>query len=201
MFLISLTVTQLCKKMGKPKQRSQPCCGNQDLFGCDEDEEEKKEEEEDERDRFLFSQFLYSQESEADTEDSDGEERGRSLKKNHLGGDRDTSQSGFLQKLTVFLAGLKILCGGALNSAGKVVAMLLLGLAGVVLPSVTSAVYFLVFLGLCSWWSCHRPVTLVAFNSLCVMIAIFGAGHLILLYLYQLPFFQDLVPSEDIFAR
>ncbi|EMP35810.1 Protein PIEZO2 [Chelonia mydas] len=33
------------------------------------------------------------------------------------------------------------------------------------------------------------------------MMAIFSAGHLAALYLYQLPYFQDLVPPDDIYAR
>uniref|UniRef100_A0A8C3IIS5 Piezo-type mechanosensitive ion channel component n=1 Tax=Chrysemys picta bellii TaxID=8478 RepID=A0A8C3IIS5_CHRPI len=72
---------------------------------------------------------------------------------------------------------------------------------GIILPSVTSAIYFFTFLGLCSWWACHRPITVVTFSSLCVMMAVFSAGHLAALYLYQLPYFQDLVPPDDIYAR
>uniref|UniRef100_K7GEW4 Uncharacterized protein n=1 Tax=Pelodiscus sinensis TaxID=13735 RepID=K7GEW4_PELSI len=118
-----------------------------------------------------------------------------------LGKEAGDQNPGFIQKITAFLAGLKIIFEAILTSAGKVVATLLLGLAGIILPSVTSAVYFFTFLGLCSWWACHRPITLATFSSLCVMMAIFSAGHLVALYLYQLPYFQDLVPPDDIYAR
>uniref|UniRef100_A0A670I236 Uncharacterized protein n=1 Tax=Podarcis muralis TaxID=64176 RepID=A0A670I236_PODMU len=113
----------------------------------------------------------------------------------------ENGQQRFLLKLTLFLAALRILCEGLFSSAGKLAVVLLLGLAGIILPSATSAVYFFIFLGLCSWWSCHRPISPVAFNSLCVLVAIFSAGHLGAFYLYQLPYFQDLVPPEDIYAR
>ncbi|XP_059753802.1 piezo-type mechanosensitive ion channel component 2-like [Balaenoptera ricei] len=38
-------------------------------------------------------------------------------------------------------------------------------------------------------------------STLCVFTAIFTVGHLGGLYLYQLPFFQDLVPPDDIYTR
>lgn len=72
---------------------------------------------------------------------------------------------------------------------------------GMVSPSITSAVYFGAFLGLGSWWACRRAVSSPFFSTLCVFMAIFTAGHLSHLYTYQLPFFQDLVPPTDIYAR
>uniref|UniRef100_A0A8C3TW88 Piezo type mechanosensitive ion channel component 2 n=1 Tax=Catharus ustulatus TaxID=91951 RepID=A0A8C3TW88_CATUS len=68
-------------------------------------------------------------------------------------------------------------------------------------PSLTSAVYFFVFLGLCTWWSCCQAFDPLIFSCLCVLMAIFSAGHLIGLYLYQLQFFQEVVPPEDFYAR
>ncbi|KAF7248884.1 Piezo-type mechanosensitive ion channel component 2, partial [Varanus komodoensis] len=139
-----------------------------------------------------------SQESEAETEDgTEDEETDGSFETDSLG----RSQSDILLKLTLFLEGLKILCEGVCRAADQVMAVLLLGIAGIILPSAASAVYFLIFLGLCSWWSCHRRISPDAFHSLYVSIAIFSAGHLFVLYLYQLPFFQDLVPPEDIHVR
>ncbi|XP_061486147.1 piezo-type mechanosensitive ion channel component 2-like [Rhineura floridana] len=156
---------------------------NQDLFSCDEEEEMEKE--------------MEAEAETEDTEDEEIEEMDGSLEKDHLG----NTQKGLLLKLTLFLAGLKIFCESVFSTAGKGVTMLLLGLAGIILPSATSAVYFFIFLGVCSWWSCHRPISPVAFSSLCVLIAIFSASHLAAFYLYQLPYFQELVPPEDIYAR
>ncbi|XP_026188600.1 piezo-type mechanosensitive ion channel component 2 [Mastacembelus armatus] len=107
----------------------------------------------------------------------------------------------FVQKLMVFAAGLRLLLSAIMNTAGKVVVTLLLGLAGIVLPSLTSGVYFGVFLGLTWWWVFGRSISLLLFSSLCVMMTIFSGGHLVALYLYQLPLSQQLVPPEDIYAR
>ncbi|AWP09441.1 putative piezo-type mechanosensitive ion channel component 2-like [Scophthalmus maximus] len=107
----------------------------------------------------------------------------------------------FVQKLIVFAAGLRMLLSAVMNTAGIVVVTILLGLAGITLPSLTSGVYFGVFLGLVWWWVLSRPVGLLLFSSLCVMMAIFSGGHLLALYLYQLPLSQQLVPPEDVYAR
>ncbi|XP_036605792.1 piezo-type mechanosensitive ion channel component 2-like [Trichosurus vulpecula] len=107
----------------------------------------------------------------------------------------------FLGKITAITAHLKTILDALVAIAGKVLVTLLLGLSGIIYPSLTSAVYFVTFLGICSWWSCHREVGTLAFSTMCVSLAIFTAGHIGSLYLYQLPYFQDLVPPEDIYAR
>ncbi|KAG7273270.1 hypothetical protein CRUP_009698, partial [Coryphaenoides rupestris] len=107
----------------------------------------------------------------------------------------------FVQKLMVFAAGLRLLMSTIMNTAGKVVVTLLLGLAGIIAASMTSCVYFLVFLGLVWWWVFHRSLSMLLFSTLCIMLALFSAGHLLLLYLYQLPLAQALVPHQDIYAR
>ncbi|TKS77326.1 Piezo-type mechanosensitive ion channel component 2 [Collichthys lucidus] len=98
----------------------------------------------------------------------------------------------FVQKLIVFAAGLRLLLSAIMNTAGKVVVTLLLGLAGV---------YFGAFLGLVWWWIFNRPISMLIFSSLCVMMAIFSGGHLLALYLYQLPLSQQIVPPEDVYSR
>ncbi|MGH0171582.1 UNVERIFIED_CONTAM: hypothetical protein FKN15_061479 [Acipenser sinensis] len=107
----------------------------------------------------------------------------------------------FILKIITFIGGLQLLLGEILNTAGKVVVTILLGLAGITVPSLTSGLYFFTFLAVVSWWSCCRTISLVLFSSLCVMMAIFSMGHLVGLYLYQLQLFQDLVPPHDIYAR
>lgn len=72
---------------------------------------------------------------------------------------------------------------------------------GITLPSLTSSVYFGAFLGLVWWWVFSRSIGLLLFSCLCVMMAIFSGGHLLALYLYQLPLTQQLVPPDDIYAR
>ncbi|KAK2851179.1 hypothetical protein Q5P01_007455 [Channa striata] len=82
----------------------------------------------------------------------------------------------FVQKLIVFAAGLRLLLSAIMNTAAKVVVDLTAG---------TSS----------------RSTSLLFFSSLCVMMAIFSGGHLLALYLYQLPLSQQLVPPDDVYAR
>ncbi|XP_058500051.1 piezo-type mechanosensitive ion channel component 2 [Solea solea] len=107
----------------------------------------------------------------------------------------------FVQKLMVFAAGVRLLLSAIMNTAGKVVVTILLGLAGIILPSLTSGVYFGVFLGLVWWWVFSRSISLLLFSSLCVMMSIFSGGHLLALYVYQLPLSQQIVPRDDVYAR
>lgn len=65
------------------------------------------------------------------------------------------------------------------------------------LPSLTSAVYFFIFLFLCTWWSLCRTFDTLIFSCMCVLMAIFSAGHIIVLYLYQFQFFQESIPPKD----
>ncbi|XP_062997362.1 piezo-type mechanosensitive ion channel component 1 [Elgaria multicarinata webbii] len=88
-----------------------------------------------------------------------------------------------------------------LMAVGKVLAVVLLALAGITLPSAFSSVYYLLFVGLCTWWACHFPVSHLAFNTLCIMVDVFAGGHLICLYGYQTPFMQKVFPPADIWAR
>lgn len=74
-------------------------------------------------------------------------------------------------------------------------------LAGIMLPSLTSAVYFFIFLFLCTWWSLCRTFDTLIFSCMCVLMAIFSAGHIIVLYLYQFQFFQESIPPEDSLIR
>lgn len=72
---------------------------------------------------------------------------------------------------------------------------------GITLPSLTSGMYFGAFIGLVWWWVFSRSISLLLFSCLCVMMAIFSGGHLLALYLYQLPLSQELVPPDDVYAR
>ncbi|XP_075034415.1 piezo-type mechanosensitive ion channel component 2-like, partial [Mixophyes fleayi] len=139
-------------------------------------------------------------ETESETEESENE-TDFSTDGDTLDKDVNDTRAKLIEKFTVFISGMKLLFEALFNTAGKVVVTLLLGLSGIILPSVTSALYFFIFLFLCSWWACNRSVSLVIFSSLCVMAAIFSAGHLTAVYLYQLPYFQEIIPPQDLYAR
>ncbi|KAB0344185.1 hypothetical protein FD754_021111 [Muntiacus muntjak] len=82
---------------------------------------------------------------------------------------------------------LREFIGNMITTEGKVVLKILLGSSGLMLPSLTSSVYFFVFLGLCTWWSWCQTFDPLLFSCLCILLAIFTVGHLIGLYLYQFP--------------
>nr|DBA16933.1 TPA: hypothetical protein GDO54_002459 [Pyxicephalus adspersus] len=88
-----------------------------------------------------------------------------------------------------------------LEAVGKCLALLLLALAGITVPSAFSAVYYLVFICFCTWWACHLPISYVGLNTLSVMVGFFAGGHLICLYGYQTPFIQALFPPAELWAR
>ncbi|XP_029388286.1 piezo-type mechanosensitive ion channel component 1 isoform X3 [Mus pahari] len=88
-----------------------------------------------------------------------------------------------------------------LMTSGRTLIIVLLALAGIAHPSAFSSVYLVVFLAICTWWSCHFPLSPLGFNTLCVMVSCFGAGHLICLYCYQTSFIQDMLPPASIWAR
>ncbi|XP_023560947.1 piezo-type mechanosensitive ion channel component 1 isoform X3 [Octodon degus] len=88
-----------------------------------------------------------------------------------------------------------------LVAAGRTLAVILLALAGIAHPSALSSVYLLAFLGICTWWACHFPISPLGLNALCVTVGCFGACHLICLYCYQTAFVQDVFPSASLWAR
>ncbi|NXG40592.1 PIEZ2 protein, partial [Psilopogon haemacephalus] len=113
----------------------------------------------------------------------------------------ETMKLKLLRRIASLASRLREFIGNMIITTGKVVVTILLGSAGMMVPSLTSAVYFFVFLGLCTWWSCCQVFDPLIFSCLCVLMAIFSAGHLIGLYLYQLQFFQEVIPPKDFYAR
>ncbi|XP_046898435.1 piezo-type mechanosensitive ion channel component 1 isoform X1 [Hypomesus transpacificus] len=88
-----------------------------------------------------------------------------------------------------------------LRDLGRILAIILLALAGITLPSAFSSIYFLLFISVCTWWACHLPISHLGFNALCVMVGFFTGGHLVCLYLYQSLFTQGLFPPHSLWAR
>ncbi|XP_078092171.1 piezo-type mechanosensitive ion channel component 2 [Mustelus asterias] len=130
--------------------------------------------------------------SERDTEEEEEEILGKEKAKN---------KAGLTQKLALFMAAMKDMVGLLIITVGKAVVTILLGFAGIVHPSVTSAVYFFLFLGLCSWWACGRIFSLFFFKRLCLLMVFFSGGHLAVIYLYQLPLIQGQLPPDGIHMR
>uniref|UniRef100_A0A667X6J1 Piezo type mechanosensitive ion channel component 1 (Er blood group) n=1 Tax=Myripristis murdjan TaxID=586833 RepID=A0A667X6J1_9TELE len=96
---------------------------------------------------------------------------------------------------------LKVKARKVLRDLGRILAISLLAVAGITLPSAFSAIYFLLFIGVCTWWACHLPISHLGFNALCVMVGFFTAGHMVCLYLYQSLLAQALFPPHSLWAR
>ncbi|XP_030060451.1 piezo-type mechanosensitive ion channel component 1 [Microcaecilia unicolor] len=115
--------------------------------------------------------------------------------------EEDEKESVAPQQAVQLTARLRVTADRLLKAMGTFFTILLLALAGITLPSALSGVYYLFFIGICTWWACHFPISHVGFNVVCVLVAFFAGGHLICLYSYQTPFIQQILPPESIWAR
>uniref|UniRef100_G3NCT7 Piezo type mechanosensitive ion channel component 1 (Er blood group) n=1 Tax=Gasterosteus aculeatus aculeatus TaxID=481459 RepID=G3NCT7_GASAC len=127
------------------------------------------------------------------SEDEDGEE-------SSLAGDPDEDVS-TATRAKQLAERLKTKARKVLRDLWKMLAIGLLALAGITLPSAFSAIYFLLFIGVCTWWACHLPISHLGFNALCVMVGFFTAGHMVCLYVYQSLLVQALFPPRSLWAR
>uniref|UniRef100_A0A670YYB1 Piezo type mechanosensitive ion channel component 1 (Er blood group) n=1 Tax=Pseudonaja textilis TaxID=8673 RepID=A0A670YYB1_PSETE len=122
--------------------------------------------------------------------------------KNHAGvGNPIQAAPGSPRRRAQLAARLRVKAHGLLMAVGKILAVVLIALAGITLPSAFSSVYYLLFVGLMTWWACHFSNSQLAFNALCIMVDIFAGGHLICLYGYQTPFMQETLPPTGLWAR
>uniref|UniRef100_A0A3Q3LMQ3 Piezo type mechanosensitive ion channel component 2 n=1 Tax=Mastacembelus armatus TaxID=205130 RepID=A0A3Q3LMQ3_9TELE len=169
MFMAGLAIWLLCRSL---VQKRPP----EDMAQYNDDFEAEEQAEEDEEDEEL-------------DEEEEEEEEEEEVK--------ESTKMKILRLVAEVASKLKEIIGNLITTAGKVVVTILLGLTGMMLPSLTSAVYFFIFLFLCTWWSLCRTFDTLIFSCMCVLMAIFSAGHLIVLYLYQFQFFQESIPPGD----
>ncbi|XP_046879747.1 piezo-type mechanosensitive ion channel component 2-like isoform X1 [Hypomesus transpacificus] len=156
------------------------------------DTQENVEEEEDEGKDELEDELLFEDDSELEEDGGMSEEEEEE--------EEESTKRMILRQIASMASKLREIIGNLITTAGKVMVTILLGLTGIMLPSLTSAVYFLVFLGLCTWWSLCLTFDPLVFSCLCVLMAIFSAGHLLVLYIYQLQVVQELIPPGDPYA-
>lgn len=94
----------------------------------------------------------------------------------------------------------KAKAASVLYYTGELLVLVFMAFSGIVYPSALSAVYFLSFLAVATWWACYRSLGRV-FVWLRLVLLTYTGLHLLLLYLYQFQFFQDVLSSEDLVAR
>uniref|UniRef100_A0A3Q0T344 Piezo type mechanosensitive ion channel component 2 n=1 Tax=Amphilophus citrinellus TaxID=61819 RepID=A0A3Q0T344_AMPCI len=172
MFMAGLGIWLLCRSLVHKRPPEDMAQYNVDF------QPEEQVAEEDEEDEVL-------EEDEEEEEEEEEEET------------KESTKMKILRMVAEVASKVKEIIGNLITTAGKVVITILLGMTGIMLPSLTSAVYFFIFLFLCTWWSLRRTLNTLMFSCLCVLMAIFSAGHLIVLYLYQFQFFQESVLTND----
>uniref|UniRef100_A0A671VGF6 Piezo type mechanosensitive ion channel component 2 n=1 Tax=Sparus aurata TaxID=8175 RepID=A0A671VGF6_SPAAU len=176
MFVAGLAIWLLCRSLVQKRPPEDMAQYNEDFESEEQEEEEKLS---------LDDNILLEDDFEAGYEEE--EEAKESMKRK------------ILRTVAEVASKVKEIIGNLITTAGQVVVTILLGMTGIMLPSVTSAVYFFIFLFLCTWWSLRRTFDTLIFSCMCVLMAIFSAGHLIVLYLYQFQFFQESIPPGDNF--
>ncbi|XP_019908437.2 piezo-type mechanosensitive ion channel component 1 isoform X2 [Esox lucius] len=136
------------------------------------------------------------EDEEGEEEGEEGDEEGR-LSPSDPGDDVVSATTRAKQ----LAARLRATAQKVLRDLGRILAITLLALAGITLPSAFSSMYFLLFICVCTWWACHFPISHLGFNTLCVMVGFFTAGHLVVLYMYQCPIAQGIFPPASLWAR
>ncbi|XP_038859228.1 piezo-type mechanosensitive ion channel component 2-like [Salvelinus namaycush] len=189
MFLAGLACWLLCRSLFQKRPPEDMAQDNTDYEPEGEEEEEKLSPD----DNVLLDEDFEAgyeageeEEEEMEEEEEEDEEE-----------EEESNKMKILRHIAGVASKVKEIIGNLITTAGKVVVTILLGLTGITLPSLTSAVYFFVFLFLCTWWSFCRTFDTLIFSCMCVLMAIFSAGHLVVLYLYQFQFFQESIPPKD----
>ncbi|KAL3083769.1 hypothetical protein niasHT_036762 [Heterodera trifolii] len=72
---------------------------------------------------------------------------------------------------------------------------------GILMPSLLNVPYFLFMLVVLTWWALFTPLTRSAFNNMKRALVFYLALHFSALFIYQMDFFQGLLPSKSLFAR
>ncbi|XP_045549637.1 piezo-type mechanosensitive ion channel component 2 [Salmo salar] len=188
MFLAGLACLLLCRSLFQKRPPEDMAQDNTDYEPEGEEEEEKLS---------LDDNVLLDEDFEAGYEAGEEEEEEMEEEEEEDEEEEESNKMKILRHIAGVASKVKEIIGNLITTAGKVVVTILLGLTGITLPSLTSAVYFFVFLFLCTWWSFCRTFDTLIFSCMCVLMAIFSAGHLVVLYLYQFQFFQESIPPED----
>lgn len=83
---------------------------------------------------------------------------------------------------------------------GEMFVLLFLGGAGILHPSLLSAVYFLTFLFVCTWLACNRKIGRKYLLTK-IPLLIFCAVHFVSVYLYQVDYVQEHLSPDSLTVR
>lgn len=85
-------------------------------------------------------------------------------------------------------------------SIGKYLCLVIICLAGVAVPSIISAFYYITFLGIMTWWSCYHPMSR-GFAYLFRFVCLVACIHVSILFVYQMEWAQILLSPDSPIAR
>ena len=71
-----------------------------------------------------------------------------------------------------------------------------MGACGVVVPSLTSVVYILIFLLKATWWALHLDGRSRLWSVIQALLLVYAGCHLVVVYLYQFEEAQNLIPLQ-----
>uniref|UniRef100_A0A3Q3MXJ6 Uncharacterized protein n=1 Tax=Mastacembelus armatus TaxID=205130 RepID=A0A3Q3MXJ6_9TELE len=115
-------------------------------------------------------------------------------------GDEEVGEKVHRNRILVELESLackiRQMVGNMTTTGGKVLLTALLGLTGIMSPSLSSLVYLLSFQVLCTWWAWSGHVPALIFRCVSVMSLLYSSSHFLLFYCYQLPSLQEVWPPN-----
>ncbi|KAM6918193.1 piezo-type mechanosensitive ion channel component 2 [Xenentodon cancila] len=201
MFVVGLAIWLLCRSLVQKRPPEDMAQYNADFEAEEQEEEEKLSLD----DNILLEEDLeagYEAEEDEDNDDfyeeeEEEEEREEEEEEEEA---KESTKMKILRLVAEVASKVKESIGNLITTAGKVVVTILLGLTGIMLPSLTSFAYFSLFLFLGTWWSLCRTFNTLIFSCMCVLMAIYSSGHIIVLYLYQFQFFQESVSPNDTYV-
>lgn len=80
-------------------------------------------------------------------------------------------------------------------------AILFTFVVGTIQPSLLSSVYFFTALMLVTWWAMLQPLYRRYVNRIKMTLVCYALLHMTTIYVYQLGYFSDRVPSGSMAAR
>ncbi|XP_029385544.1 piezo-type mechanosensitive ion channel component 2-like isoform X2 [Echeneis naucrates] len=142
------------------------------------------ENEEDQREGMIFQRdSVLGGEEEEEEEEEEKEEEG--------------SRNRIVIELESLVSKTRHMVGTMSTRGGKVLLTTLLGLTGIMFPSLSSLLYLICFQVLCTWWAWSGEVPPLIFRCVSVMSLLYSASHFLLFYCYQLPFLQEVWPPNS----
>ncbi|KAF1373391.1 hypothetical protein PFLUV_G00260090 [Perca fluviatilis] len=115
--------------------------------------------------------------------------------------EEEVPRNKFLVELELLVGKTRQMVKTMTTTGGKIVLTVLLGLTGIMFPSLSSLPYLLCFQVLCTWWAWSGQVPSLLFRCVSVMSLPYSASHFLLLYSYQLPSLQEAWPPNRTSAR